>query len=115
MRALTIAYGTTDGNGVVGGCDGRRRILLELDRRVICQASHRQQEPKRKHPEPPKKEEKYKRLSVGESGLSRILLSARLMATSGYSGEGEHRFRKEAERHSGAKVNSSRSEATLTW
>jgi hypothetical protein len=42
-------------------------------------------------------------------------LSARLMATSGYSGEGEHRFRKEAERHSGAKVNSSRSEATLTW
>ena len=32
----------------------------------------------------------------------------------GYSGEGEHRFRKEAERRSGAKVNSSRSEATLT-
>ena len=32
----------------------------------------------------------------------------------GYSGEGEHRFRREAERHSGAKVNSSRSEATLT-
>jgi hypothetical protein len=31
----------------------------------------------------------------------------------GYSGEGEHRFRREAERHSGAKVNSSRSEATL--
>jgi len=33
----------------------------------------------------------------------------------GYSGEGEHRFRKEAERRSGAKVNSSRSEATLAW
>ena len=33
----------------------------------------------------------------------------------GYSGEGEHRFRREAERHSGAKVNSSRSEATLAW
>jgi hypothetical protein len=33
----------------------------------------------------------------------------------GSSGEGEHRFRREAERHSGAKVNSSRSEATLTW
>ena len=32
----------------------------------------------------------------------------------GYSGEGEHRFRREAERRSGAKVNSSRSEATLT-
>jgi hypothetical protein len=32
----------------------------------------------------------------------------------GYSGEGEHRFRREAERHSGAKVNSSRSAATLT-
>jgi hypothetical protein len=31
----------------------------------------------------------------------------------GYSGEGEHRFRREAERRSGAKVNSSRSEATL--
>jgi len=34
---------------------------------------------------------------------------------SGYSGEGEHRFRREAERHSGAKVNSSRSVATLVW
>ena len=33
----------------------------------------------------------------------------------GYSGEGEHRFRREGERHSGAKVNSSRSEATLAW
>ena len=33
----------------------------------------------------------------------------------GYLGEGEHRFRREAERHSGAKVNSSRSEATLAW
>src|ERR1700691_3413398 len=33
----------------------------------------------------------------------------------GYSGEGEHRFRREAERHSGAKVNSSRSAATLAW
>src|SRR5258708_18421627 len=32
-----------------------------------------------------------------------------------YSGEGEHRFRREAERHSGAKVNSSRSVATLAW
>jgi len=31
----------------------------------------------------------------------------------GYSGEGEHRFRREGERHSGVKVNSSRSEATL--
>ncbi len=31
----------------------------------------------------------------------------------GYSGEGEHRFRREAERRSGTKVNSSRSEATL--
>src|SRR5260370_4140367 len=31
----------------------------------------------------------------------------------GYSGEGEHRFRREAERRSGVKVNSSRSEATL--
>jgi hypothetical protein len=31
----------------------------------------------------------------------------------GYAGEGEHRFRREAERRSGAKVNSSRSEATL--
>ena len=35
--------------------------------------------------------------------------------TLGYSGEGEHRFRKKAERRSGAKVNSSRSEATLAW
>jgi len=33
----------------------------------------------------------------------------------GYSGEGEHRFQKEAERRSGAKLNSSRSEATLAW
>jgi hypothetical protein len=33
----------------------------------------------------------------------------------GYSGEGEHRFRREAERRSGAKANSSRSEATLAW
>ena len=33
----------------------------------------------------------------------------------GYSGEGEHRFRKEAERRSGAKANISRSEATLAW
>ena len=32
----------------------------------------------------------------------------------GYSGEGERPFRWQAERHSGAKVNSSRSEATLT-
>jgi hypothetical protein len=39
----------------------------------------------------------------------------RLRSTGGYSGEGEHRFRREAERHSGAKVNSSRSEATLAW
>jgi hypothetical protein len=30
-----------------------------------------------------------------------------------YSGKGEHRFRREAEGCSGAKVNSSRSEATL--
>ena len=34
-------------------------------------------------------------------------------AICGHSGEGEHRFRREAERRSGAKVNSSRSEATL--
>jgi hypothetical protein len=33
----------------------------------------------------------------------------------GDSGEGEHRFRREAERRSGAKANSSRSEATLAW
>jgi hypothetical protein len=33
----------------------------------------------------------------------------------GYSGEGERLFRREAERHSGVKVNSSRSEATLAW
>jgi hypothetical protein len=33
----------------------------------------------------------------------------------GYSGEGERCFRREAERHSGTKVNSSRSEATLAW
>jgi hypothetical protein len=33
--------------------------------------------------------------------------------TIGYSGEGEHRFRRQAERRSGVKVNSSRSEATL--
>ncbi len=33
----------------------------------------------------------------------------------GYSGEGERCFRREAERHSGVKVNSSRSEATLAW
>jgi len=33
----------------------------------------------------------------------------------GYSGEGERLFRREAERRSGAKVNSSRSEATLAW
>ena len=32
---------------------------------------------------------------------------------SGYSGEGERLFRREAERHSGMKMNSSRSEATL--
>ena len=31
----------------------------------------------------------------------------------GYSGEGEHRFRRQAERRSGVKVNSSRSEVTL--
>jgi len=31
----------------------------------------------------------------------------------GYSGEGERSFQWQAERHSGAKVNSSRSEATL--
>jgi len=37
------------------------------------------------------------------------------LARIGYSGEGEPRFRREAERRSGAKVNSSRSEATLTW
>jgi hypothetical protein len=34
---------------------------------------------------------------------------------SGYSGEGKHRFRREAERRSRAKVNSSRSEPTLAW
>jgi hypothetical protein len=33
----------------------------------------------------------------------------------GHSGQGEHRFRTEAERGSGAKVNSNRSEATLEW
>ena len=35
------------------------------------------------------------------------------MGFGGHSGEGEHRFRREAERRSGTKVNSSRSEATL--
>ena len=38
---------------------------------------------------------------------------SRKNAKFGYSGEGERRFRREAERRSGAKVNSSRSEATL--
>jgi hypothetical protein len=33
----------------------------------------------------------------------------------GYSGEGERLFRREAERRSGRKLNSSRSEATLAW
>jgi hypothetical protein len=47
-----------------------------------------------------------------DNGLTR---QAKLSQLSGYSGEGEHRFRREAERHSGAKVNSSRSEATLAW
>ena len=36
-----------------------------------------------------------------------------LAQAGGYSGEGEHRFRRQAERRSGVKVNSSRSEATL--
>ena len=38
---------------------------------------------------------------------------ASLASPTGYSGEGEHRFRRQAERRSGMKVNSSRSEATL--
>jgi hypothetical protein len=44
-----------------------------------------------------------------------IILMAVLLSATGYSGEGEHRFRREAERHCGAKVNSSRSVATLAW
>jgi len=47
--------------------------------------------------------------------LRRGSASVELDVTTGYSGEGERRFRREAERRSGAKVNSSRSEATLAW
>ena len=43
----------------------------------------------------------------------RVVAPAAIFTASGYSGEGEHRIRREDERHSGAKVNSSRSEATL--
>jgi hypothetical protein len=53
-----------------------------------------------------------------EAGALQSDLSAKgvdVPSNFGYSGEGEHRFRREAERHSGAKVNSSRSEATLAW
>jgi RepB DNA-primase from phage plasmid len=50
--------------------------------------------------------------SVLRTRSSRIRLCVLLANGSGYSGEGEHRFRREAERHSGAKVNSSRSAAT---
>jgi hypothetical protein len=48
--------------------------------------------------------------------LSKISWFLLLLITNmlgGYSGEGEHRFRREGEHHSGVKVNSSRSEATL--
>jgi hypothetical protein len=38
-------------------------------------------------------------------------LCCEVKAITGHSGEGEHRFRREAERRSGARVNSSRSEA----
>ena len=47
--------------------------------------------------------------------FNKYLIDGRFVVLNGYSGEGEHRFRKEAERRSGAKVNSSRSEATLAW
>lgn len=43
------------------------------------------------------------------------LLGATMPGQGGYSGEGERCFRREAERRSGVKVNSSRSEATLAW
>jgi hypothetical protein len=42
-------------------------------------------------------------------------LETRPPILSGYSGEGKHRFRREAERPSAAKVNSIRSAATRTW
>jgi diguanylate cyclase (GGDEF)-like protein len=55
------------------------------------------------------------RLSIGSlkpfGGISKV--TASVGVATGYSGEGEHRFRGQAERRSGAKVNSSRSEATL--
>ena len=41
------------------------------------------------------------------------LMQTGVLLENGYSGEGEHRFRREDERHSGVKVNNSRSEATL--
>ncbi len=47
--------------------------------------------------------------------LSEMILGFASGNFSGYSGEGEHRFRREAERDSGTKVNSSRSVATLAW
>ena len=50
---------------------------------------------------------------AGRRVLTRDNPRSELLCDVGYSGEGEHRFRREAERHSGAKVNSSRSEATL--
>src|SRR5271165_1657546 len=49
-----------------------------------------------------------------QSTIERIFTIDLVAGLCGYSGESEHRFRREAERHSGAKVNSSRSAATLT-
>jgi hypothetical protein len=55
--------------------------------------------------------ELYRKLKAPFALLRRSF--ERWRCTAGYSGEGEHRFRRETERRSGAKVNSSRSEATL--
>jgi len=52
---------------------------------------------------------------ISRSNSGGVVLKCKACSHSGYSGEGEHRFRREAERRSGAKVNSSRSEATLAW
>jgi DNA invertase Pin-like site-specific DNA recombinase len=62
----------------------------------------------------------YVRVSTADQHVESQLYDLRELAVQrglevGYSGEGEQRFRREAERHSGAKVNSSRSVATLAW
>jgi hypothetical protein len=55
------------------------------------------------------------KVSIAAMIVVAVVLMVLLILFTGYSGEGEHRFRREGERHSGVKVNSSRSEATLAW